>query len=31
MELFGYLKGVNGLPDHFPIQQNDRLFCKAHF
>ena len=28
MELFR-LRGVTGLPDIFPIQQKDSLFCKA--
>ena len=25
------LKGVTGLPANFPIQQKERLFCKAYF
>ena len=26
-----YLQGSSGLLDNFPIQQKDRLFCKAIF
>ena len=26
-----YLKGATDLPKNFPIQQKDRLFCKAIF